>query len=148
MGRLLRYAPHSLNVRQQMKRIAILIFLLAPGFSWACSCVETSDEAAYANSKSVLLVKITETKLVPNKEEGELVQAKFSVLEVLKGNLGGLELLQSTVEWTCSVALISGHKYLIYSNGEKIKNINACTKSRWINETREAELLKSYRSIK
>ena len=131
-----------------MKRIAILIFLLVPGFSWACSCAETTDEIAYANSKSVLLVKITDTKLVTNNEKGEVVQAKFKVIEDFKGNLGELEILQSTVEWTCSTALISGHKYLIYSNGEKIKNINACTKSRWINETREAELLKKYRSRK
>ncbi|MCU7797064.1 MAG: hypothetical protein KZQ75_08040 [Candidatus Thiodiazotropha sp. (ex Myrtea spinifera)] len=131
-----------------MKQVIILIFMWAPGFSWACSCVETSDETAYANSKSVMLVKITDTKLVPSKEKGEVVQAKFNVIETFKGTTGELELLQSTVEWTCSTALISGHKYLIYSNGEKTKKISACTKSRWINETREAELLEKYRSKK
>ena len=130
-----------------MKTAILLFLIVAPSFSFACSCNQSSDEEAFEKSQLVILVKITETKLVSGDQLGDLVQAKFEVTEKFKGGAIKLNLLQSTVTSTCSTALVAGHQYLIYSNNDAIKNVNACNRSRWINTTREKDLLDVYRNF-
>lgn len=130
-----------------MKIVILLLMIAVPSYGFACSCGESSDEEAFEKSHLVILVKITETKLVPNHHLGDFVQAKFEIVEKFKGNEIKLNLLQSTATSTCSTALIAGHQYLIYSNNDDVKNINACSRSRWINRTREKDLLDAYRNF-
>lgn len=129
-------------------KIILFLILLFPSANWACSCTEATDEEAYNKSKSVILVKITNTKLLTDKNNDEFVQANFKVIEPLKGNRGKIEIIQSTVNRGCSSALLSGYIYLIYSNGEKIKNISQCSRSRWINDADERALIQNYRAKK
>ncbi len=131
----------------KMKTVILLFLVVTPSFGFACSCSQSSDEEAFEKSQLVILVKITETKLVLGDQLGDLVQAKFEVTEKFKGDVIRLNLLQSTATSTCSTALVAGHQYLIYSNNDTIKNINACNKSRWINTTREKGLLDVYRNF-
>lgn len=127
-----------------MKILALIITIFFPVNVWACSCIDSTDVFAYQTHKSVMLVKITSTRLV-KEGENEIVQANFNVVEAFKGKRGDTELIQSTTGWTCSSPLVSGYTYLIYSSGEKIKKIDNCSMSRAINPSREKELLDKYR---
>ena len=128
-----------------MRYLILFVLLLSPVISVACSCAPSSDEDAYERSKVVFLVKVTEAKLV-NGSPFDLVRAKFDVIEKFKGEAINVETLESTATSTCATALLPGHQYLVYSNNDPIKHINACTRSRWVNAVREKELLERYRN--
>ena len=128
-----------------MKIFAILILALTSGPIWACSCVASTDENEFRSATSVLLVRITETKLVPatTSYESDAVHAQFEVVKMFKGELGVLKYLKSEKD-TCERPLLAGELYLVYSRGVEYEHISKCSYSRGISETRDAELFEKF----
>ena len=130
-----------------MKNIIAIVLSLFTNVALACSCLQSTDEEAYKSSSSVLLVRVESTEFIPSTKpmEFDSVRAKFSVIETYKSNGQSLKYLK-TEKTTCEMALISGEYYLVYSNGNETKLLNACTRSRWVNRTKEKDLLDEYSS--
>jgi hypothetical protein len=126
--------------------VAALLFL--PFFGEACSCYSPTDDEAYEESGSVILVIVKDTKLKTDEQWGTFVYANFDVVEKLKGTTTKLELLKASSSSTCAIPISAGYHYLIYSDGSKVQELSACTRSRRVHLNEDRALLNKYRLAK
>ena len=116
-----------------MRRLtAAALLLVLPGVAAACSCARWSATEAYARARHIFVGRVTETRTLPNPSRDgreifpELVRARFSVLETLKGRPDRLRHVESGKPRgaDCALPLEAGATYLfvVYEG----VHVNAC----------------------
>jgi hypothetical protein len=104
---------------------SLLIFL--SNSSYACKCVEYTDEEIFANAEEVLLVKVLATELMEAKTAMDSkVKVSFRVLESFKESKNTSTFVFSRLT-NCSVNSMAGYEYVLYI--PKNKMISKCTGS-------------------
>ena len=123
--------------------VPLLLSIANPVF--ACVCDDATDEEEYKASKSVVLVRITDSQFVRSTKEREFdwVRANFEVIKTYKGDSSGLRYLRSE-KVVCEVPLIPGDLYLVFSRGAEYETLNRCTRSRWVNPHRVDEIEREF----
>lgn len=104
-----------------MRILVLLISLLIPSLSFACSCGKKDIKKIITNSKYVFTAGIKSVKL--NKSSNERLRsvvADFEVTNAIKGNPKELKHLYSGFGMgECGITLNVGWQYIIYTdNGE------------------------------
>ncbi len=109
-------------------KITILLILLFPSLSMACSCDKVNMEEIIKSSKYVFVATITSTKLNGSGEEFlKSVAADFKVVESLKGNPKEIKKLYSGFGGgDCGLPFNVGFQYIIYTNDG---TVDICSRS-------------------
>jgi hypothetical protein len=101
-----------------MRSVILLILLLFPSFSFACSCEKADLEEIITKSKYVFIATITSTKINGSGEDFlKSVAADFNLVKTLKGNPKELKKLYSGFGGgDCGLPFNVGFQYIIYTN--------------------------------
>lgn len=105
-----------------MRTIIMLLGVLLPATSFACSCGKINLEESIRNSKHVFIATITSTRVNGSgKEFLRGVVAEFKLIKSLKGNPKELKKLHSGFGGgDCGIPFNVGFQYIIYTNNSSV----------------------------
>jgi hypothetical protein len=119
-----------------LKGILFILLIIFPFSSYACKCEGLELNEAFENSKSVMLVEVTELSLkeVEDKRgvdvfKRKLIQANFNVIENFKSNEKVTVVVTSS--GNCGIHLYPGQKFVLFvPNSSYFNNyVSTCTGS-------------------
>ncbi len=128
-----------------MKQLLVLATLVFSHAAVACDCVPITDDAAFAKAQSVFLATVTEAELI---EPARKVRARFTVLEIFKGDPTYVKALEShDPSSDCAVRITIGARYLIFAGPEEVALLGDCGPgySRHFNAAKESTWLKKHK---
>ena len=114
--------------------------------SFACSCrFAPHDVYGYHRADGVYIVEITETWVDRNEKGKKIGRAEFDVVGTFKKGKNP-ELLEFD-SGNCSIPLISGEKYWVFSDGSPIFRMDMCSMSREFNDVLDRDVIELYKKI-
>ena len=127
--------------RCYVSRVVLLSLLsLVSVSSFACSCrFAPHDVHGYNRADGVYVVEITKTWVDWNEKGEKVRRAEYDVIGTFKEGTNP-ELLEFD-SGNCSIPLISGEKYWVFSDGSPIYRMNMCSMSREFNDVLDRDVV-------
>ncbi|MCL1038387.1 hypothetical protein L2750_14735 [Shewanella submarina] len=117
-----------------MKQFSLLMLLLLPGYSYACSCADLSLKGTVEGADIIYIGELKSAELVyPESYDGwHQVQGHLQVKDRIKGYAPDIDLIQTgTGGGDCGVMMTIGREYLIFKRENDIR-IGICDGSKQI----------------
>ncbi|WP_408951027.1 hypothetical protein [Lysobacter sp. Hz 25] len=132
-----------------LRRALLALIAAMPGLVLACSCGWPRDglQGQVARARVVAVVRVTAAETISDpsgESDGNVVRARFVVVESLKGDSTSIESLISPISF-CGIDIAIGHEYLVYAHDrERAAFLHYCGGARDLGAeggTRDAQVL-------